>query len=467
MGEKYIRTKCSILFFFLAVVVTLSLAPLPAGAQDIFTGNPVARIVRQSSPAVVNIDTEAMVQRTMSPFPDDPVFRELFGDRFSREVPMRGKGSGFIVTGDGYILTNNHVIDGPENIKIEVTLSDGKTFPAEVVGKDPTFDLAVIKIESKGLPTIPLGDSDRVEVGEWAIAIGNPFGFESSVTMGVISAKNRSVRARDLNFDGFLQTDAAINPGNSGGPLLNLEGEVVGINTAIIPYAQGIGFAVPVNMAKQIMDDLVKYGKVNRGWLGVYLQPLSREFASAYGIEADSGAVVSDVVKGSPAEKAGLARGDVIIEMNGRKIVDHRDVIVGVRQQLAGQKIEILILRRGSEKKIAVTLGNVPSASIAEKTPTPRAPKVAARLGITVSPVTDDTREEYGFSSDSGVVVTEVQPGSVGNRLGLGKGDVILEINGQKVTDTAKWEEILSKEPGNVVFLVLREERTFFVSANL
>jgi serine protease Do len=467
MGKNHIRTKGFFAVLLLAAAVSVSVVPFPASAQDVFTGNPVARIVRQSAPAVVNIDTEAMVQQSMSPFPNDPVFRELFGDRFSREVPMRGKGSGFIVTGDGYILTNNHVIDGPDNIKIEVTLSDGKIFPAEVVGKDPTFDLAVIKIESKGLPTLPLGDSDSVEVGEWAIAIGNPFGFESSVTVGVISAKNRSVRARDLNFDGFLQTDAAINPGNSGGPLLNLQGEVVGINTAIIPYAQGIGFAVPVNMAKQIMDDLVNYGKVNRGWLGIYLQPLSREFASAYGIETDSGAVVSDVVKGSPAEKAGIARGDVIIEMNGRKILDHRDVIVGVRQQLAGQKIDVLILRRGSEKKITVTLGNVPSVSVAGRSPSEPAPKVATRLGITVSPVTDETREEYGFSSDSGVVVTEVQPGSVGNRLGLGRGDVILEINGQIVSDTAKWEEILSKGPRNVVFLVLREGRTFFVSANL
>ncbi|HDQ93353.1 MAG TPA: PDZ domain-containing protein, partial [Synergistetes bacterium] len=240
-----------------------------------------------------------------------------------------------------------------------------------------------------------------------------------------------------------------------------------GINTAIIPYAQGIGFAVPVNMAKQIMDDLVKYGKVNRGWLGIYLQPLSREFASAYGIDTDFGAVVSDVVKGSPAEKAGISRGDVIIEMNGKKIVDHRDVVVGVRQQLAGQKVEIKILRRGVEKKINVTLGNVPSVSAAGVSPAQPAPRVAARLGITVSPVTEETMDEFGFSSDHGVVVTEVQPGSVGNRLRLNRGDVILEINGQKISDTAKWEEILSKAPKNVVFLVLREDRTFFVSANL
>ncbi len=457
-----------LLSMLLAAGVFIS-PPLSAAAQDVFTGNPVARIVRLSSPAVVNIDTEAMVQRSVSPFPNDPFFRELFGDRFdsfSREVPMRGKGSGFIVTGDGYILTNNHVIDGPANIRIEVTLSDGSTHPARVIGRDPTFDLAVIKIDAEGLPTIPLGDSDKVEVGEWAIAIGNPFGFESSVTVGVISAKNRSVRARDLNFDGFLQTDAAINPGNSGGPLLNLDGEVVGINTAIIPYAQGIGFAVPVNMAKQIMEDLVKFGKVNRGWLGVYLQPLTKEFATAYGIKAGEGAVVSDVVNESPADRAGIIRGDVITEMDGRKIKDHRDVVVGIRQHLSGDKVDIVILRKGAPKKIKVTLAPVPSTDVSEASAVPE-PQRSSRLGITVSGNTPELRKEFDISVDSGVVVTDVQPESTGQRLGLRKGDAVLEINGQTVTGVGKWEEILSKDPQTVVLLILREGRTFFVSANL
>lgn len=437
-----------------------------ADAQDIYTGNPVARIVKQAAPAVVNIDIEAMVRQSASPFPDDPFFREFFGDSFAREVPMRGKGSGFIVTDDGYILTNNHVVDGPADIKIEVTLSDGSTYPARVIGKDPTFDLAVIKIDAKNLPAVPLGDSDMVEVGEWAIAIGNPFGFESSVTVGVISAKNRSVRARDLNFDGFLQTDAAINPGNSGGPLLNLEGEVVGINTAIIPYAQGIGFAVPVNMARQIMDDLVKFGKVNRGWLGVYLQPLTKEFASAYGIETGDGAVVGDVVNGSPADRAGIIRGDVIIEMGGHKVKDHRDVVVGIRQHLAGDKVDLVVIHKGSRKKIIVTLSPVPSADVSEA-PASQKPQISSRLGITVSRNTPELRKEFDISVQNGVVITNVQPGSTGQRLGLRKGDVVLEVNGKKVTSIEEWKKILSGDPKTTVMLILREGRTFFVSANL
>lgn len=438
-----------------------------AEAQDIYTGNPVARIVKQVAPAVVNIDIEAMVQQSASPFPDDPFFREFFGDSFTREVPMRGKGSGFIVTDDGYILTNNHVVDGPADIKIEVTLSNGNTYPARVIGKDPTFDLAVIKIDAKGLPTVPLGDSDLVEVGEWAIAIGNPFGFESSVTVGVISAKNRSVRARDLNFDGFLQTDAAINPGNSGGPLLNLEGEVVGINTAIIPYAQGIGFAVPVNMARQIMDDLVKFGKVNRGWLGVYLQPLTKEFASAYGIKAGEGAVVGDVIKGSPADRAGIVRGDVIVEMGGHKVKDHRDIVVGIRQHLAGDKVDMVVLHKGSRKKVLVTLSPVPSAGASEAPASQKPQQISSRLGITVSSNTPELRKEFDISVRNGVVVTDVQPGSTGQRLGLRKGDVVLEVNGKEVGSIEEWEKILSGDPKTAVLLILREGRTFFVSANL
>ena len=279
-----VKRTCNVIVFIAVLAVLFGvMSTTPILAQDVFTGNPVAKIAKETSPAVVNIDVETMVTRSVMPFPDDPIFRQFFGDefqRFSRTIPMKGRGSGFVVTEEGQILTNNHVVEGAD--KITVTLSDGRTFPAKVLGTDPTFDLAVIKIEAKKLPVLNLGDSDRLEVGEWVVAIGNPFGLEHTVTVGVISAKNRSIHAGDVNFEGFLQTDAAINPGNSGGPLINLSGEVVGINSAIVPYAQGIGFAIPINMAKQVMNDLVKYGKVKRGWLGVYVQPLTKEFASAY-----------------------------------------------------------------------------------------------------------------------------------------------------------------------------------------
>ena len=253
------RFKKSMALLLACALALGAAGAVPALAMSSQAANPIVTIVKDTSPAVVNIDVEAVSKRRVSPFPfgDDPIFRQFFGDAFkeyTRSVPMKGRGSGFIVTKDGQILTNNHVVEGAD--KITVTLADGKTYKARVLGKDPTFDLAVIKIEPKGnLPTLDLGDSDAVEVGEWVVAIGNPYGFEHSVTAGVISAKNRSIHAEDVNFDGLLQTDAAINPGNSGGPLLNMDGRVVGINAAIVPYAQGMGFAIPVNICLLYTSD--------------------------------------------------------------------------------------------------------------------------------------------------------------------------------------------------------------------
>ena len=292
--------------------------------------NPIVSIFKKSSTAVVNIDVEKTARRSISPFPfdDDPIFKHFFGDSFkdfTRSVPMKGRGSGFIVTKDGQILTNNHVVDGVDKITVSVLLSDGnkKTYKARILGNDPAYDIAVIKIEpDEDLPVLELGNSDELEVGEFVVAIGNPYGFEHSVTAGVISAKNRSIHAQDINFDDFLQTDAAINPGNSGGPLLDMDGKVIGINTAIIPYAQGLGFAIPVNRAKEVMGDLVSYGRVKRGWLGVSIQKVTPEIAKAYGVKGDGGAIIGDVFKDSAAEKGGLKRGDVVTEINGEKVKD-------------------------------------------------------------------------------------------------------------------------------------------------
>lgn len=432
---------------------------------DIFSGNPIAKIVEEASPAVVNIDTETMVRRSMNPFGDDPFFREFFGEqfeRFSRIVPMKGKGSGFIVSRDGYILTNSHVVADAD--KIEVTLADGSSHPAEVVGTDPTFDLAVVKIDAKDLHVLELGDSGEVRVGEWVIAIGNPYGFESTVTVGVISAKNRSVRARNLNFDGFLQTDAAINPGNSGGPLLDLEGKVVGINTAIIPYAQGIGFAVPVDMAKQVLDDLVKYGTVKRGWLGVYIQPLTPEFAEAYGVEGDNGAVVSDVVPDSPAAKAGLRRGDVVTAVDGKKIEDHTDLSLRIRTYLEGDRVQLSVVREGGEKKIDVTLGSVPGQPKADER---SLKETEEKLGLRVEPVTPELRREPGAPAAKGMAVADVIAGSPAERIGLKAGDIILEVNGRPVEDLEEWQNVMAGVRNSAVLLVWRDGRTFFVSLRL
>ncbi|MEA3508436.1 MAG: Do family serine endopeptidase [Synergistota bacterium] len=461
---------------FIVAALCICLHPGESNARDIYTGNPVAEIVEDVSPAVVNIDTETMVTRSMAPFPDDPFFREFFGEQFeqfNRTVPMRGKGSGFIVTDDGYILTNNHVVEGAD--KITVTLSSGEVHPAEIIGSDPTFDLAVVRIEAEYLPVVELGDSDAVRVGEWVIAIGNPFGFESSVTVGVVSAKNRSVRARNLNFDGFLQTDAAINPGNSGGPLLSLDGRVVGINTAIIPYAQGIGFAVPVNMARQIMDDLLRYGKVKRGWLGVWVQPLTRDFAEAYGLESDEGAVIGDVVPGSPADRAGLRRGDIVVSLAGKPVRDHRDLVVAVRQHLAGDKIEMQIIREGKKMKISANLttapGSVPGEESREgedKDQTgEKQASVTEKLGVSVEAVNQKQRKQDNAPSSGGVSVISVEQGSAASRLGLEPGDILLEVNGSAVKDVKSWETLVSKVKSNIVILVCRDGRTFFVSGRL
>lgn len=465
MSVSIFRRRSELLSIIICSLVFLSFFSIPVSAQDVFTGNPISSIAEESSPAVVNIDVETLVTRSFSPFPDDPFFREFFGEefkRFNRTIPMKGRGSGFIVSKDGQIITNNHVVE--EADKITVTLSDGRTLEAEVLGKDPTFDLAVIKIEAAELPVLELGDSDELKVGEWVVAIGNPFGLEHTVTAGVISAKNRSIHAGQVNFDGFLQTDAAINPGNSGGPLLNLEGKVVGINSAIIPYAQGIGFAIPVNMAKQVVDDLIKYGKVNRGWLGVYIQPVSEEFAKAYKLESRDGAVVSDVVPGSPADVAGIKRGDVLTHINGETVKEPKQFVSIVRQNMAGEKVALTLIRQGKEQNLEVKLGEVESAGCDIGSSGCR---TIRQIGIEISNLTDELKKEYNLSGREGVVITKVEENSIATRTGLKAGDVILEINGVKISNTKQWDKLKKRSLQALVMLISRDGRTFFVSMSL
>ncbi len=453
------------IFFLGALLLAALLSASPLFAQDPFTGNPVAKIARELSPAVVNIDVEAMVTQSANPFADDPLFRQFFGDefkKFSRSVPMKGRGSGFIVSKDGHILTNNHVIEQAD--KITVTFSDGSVYDAKVLGKDPTFDLAVLKIEGKkDFPILELGDSEKTEVGEWVVAIGNPFGLEHTVTVGVISAKNRSVHAENVNFDGFLQTDAAINPGNSGGPLLDINGKVVGINSAIIPYAQGIGFAVPINMAKQVMDDLIKFGRVKRGWLGVYIQPLTKEFAEAYGVDGEKGAVVSDVMENSPAEKAGLQRGDAVLTVAGEQVKDSQDFVSKIRNRLAGDKVSLGIVRNKKKMDVEVTLSEMPGNDDVLTSATDGA-KMLKGLGIEVAPVTGEIQKKNKLRSSDGLVVTSVSDGSVAQRSGIREGDILLEVNGSRLTEPKDLEKMTPRKGSSTVLLVWREGRTFFVS---
>jgi serine protease Do len=334
-----------------------------------------------------------------------------------------------------------------------------------VLGKDPTFDLAILKIEGANFPYLELGDSDKSRVGEWVVAIGNPFGLEHTVTVGVISAKNRSIHAGNVNFDGFLQTDAAINPGNSGGPLIDLNGKVVGINTAIVPYAQGIGFAVPVNMAKQVMDDLIKFGRVKRGWLGVYIQALTKEFAEAYGVEEDNGAVISDVIADSPAEKAGLKRGDVILTVSGEKIKNHQEFVAKIRQRLVGDKVSLGIIRNREKSTVQVTLGEIPgSDDDSTAALSSDGTRVLKNLGLEVGPVTEEIQKKNDLKNREGIVVQSVETGSMAQRGGIREGDIILEVNGVRLSGPKDLDKISSRKGGSTVMLVWRDGRTFFVS---
>lgn len=452
-----------------------------AQAQDVYSGNPIVSIVKKSSPAVVNIDTETMVKQSImtNPFGGDPFFEEFFGgDIFGgggngsqeRMVPQRGKGSGFIVTRDGYILTNNHVIEGAD--KIKVTLLDGRSFDAKKVGQDPTFDLAVIQIKAPDLPVLVLGDSDATEVGEWVVAIGNPLGFENSVTAGVVSAKNRTLQAPGVNFQGFMQTDAAINPGNSGGPLIDLSGRVVGINTAIVPYAQGIGFAVPINMAKQIMEDLIKHGEVRRGWLGVTVQPLTAALVDAYRIPVKEGSIIADVEPNSPADKYGLKRGDVIVSIAGKEVKNSQDVVFSVRNKLSGDKVDFEIYRDGKKRKVEVILGEIDKGN-GQKTGTKPLPGSkglsgsSKQMGITAAVIDSELQREYKLDSKEGLVVTSVDRGSLGARLGLQPGDVILEVNRTKMKTLDDWDKVMGAKNRSLGILMSRGGQTLFISVEM
>ena len=436
------------------VLAASSAFAAPARVSDPITGNPIASIVEECAPAVVNIDVESLVERRtrpFNPFGNDPFFRDFFGqqDNFRRMVPMRGKGSGFIVDGEeGYILTNNHVVAGADTIT--VTLLDGRILEAELIGSDPTFDLAVIQVQVDGenLPNLILGDSDEARVGEWVVAIGNPHGFENSVTAGIISAKNRTIQASNINFRGFMQTDAAINPGNSGGPLINLSGEVVGINTAIVPFAQGMGFAVPVNMAKQIMSDLIERGEVNRGWLGVVLQNLTPALAEVYNVPAEDGAVIADITADSPAGRAGLRPGDTIVAIDEDEIRSSQDVVYHIRSKLAGDDVSVEFYRDSERQSIDVTLGEIPSDMAVERPGGNRdrqgsGDSQATQLGATVRVITPELMESYNLDSDKGLVVVGVERGSIAGEMGLREGDQILEVNRREINGISDWNRLL------------------------
>ena len=461
--KRFLSVFFAVLFIAISTSVVFAASSVPISEMQ--SGeNPVKKIAKELSPAVVNIDVEAIVTQSFGGFgglEDDPFFRRFFGEefrRFQRQIPMKGRGSGFIVSKEGEILTNNHVIEGAD--KITVTLSNGKTYEAKIVGKDPTFDLAIVKIESDDeFPIIEMGDSDAIEVGDWVVAIGNPFGLEHTVTVGVISAKNRSIHAQNINFDGFLQTDAAINPGNSGGPLIGLDGKVVGVNTAIVPFAQGLGFAVPINMAKQIIDDLVEFGTVKRGYLGVSVQNLSKEFIEAFELESEEGVVIADVLAGEAAEKADIKRGDVVTHVNGERIKNVNTFVNMIRSFAPNTKIKLDIIRDKEALSIEVELGLMPGAETAT---TGKGQEILGKLGITVTPVNKELQRQYRFDMDNGLVITKIAQDSEAQTVGLAEGDVIFDVNNTRVNSIEDLNKAVENKK-SLVLLVLRDGKTFYV----
>ncbi|RMH33640.1 MAG: DegQ family serine endoprotease [Nitrospirae bacterium] len=427
---------------------------------------------KRAMPSVVNISVLSTAETPqLFPFPffDDPFFRRFFGEEFERrfrrpEAPKapreQGVGSGVIVSSDGYIITNNHVVENADEIR--VLLADKRRLTAKVVGTDPKTDLAVIKVDATGLPALPWGDSSKLEVGEIVMAIGNPFGLNQTVTMGIISAVGRA-NVGIVDYEDFIQTDAAINPGNSGGPLVNLKGEVIGINTAIFSRSggyMGIGFAIPSNMAKSVMKSLIEYGKVIRGWLGVSIQDLTPELQEQFDAPDVNGALVSDVVEDSPADKGGLKRGDIIRTYNGTTVRDSRHLRSLVAETAPDTTVRIGVWRDGEERELTVTIGEMPK-EMAGLRPGGEAAGKHALAGVRVEPVPPGRTE-----GDEGVIVTEVEPGSPAEFAGLQEGDIILEINRQPIRSVRDFERITSRlgPKDRVLVLLQRGRATIFIT---
>ncbi|RJQ14658.1 MAG: DegQ family serine endoprotease [Nitrospiraceae bacterium] len=432
------------------------------------TGQALAEVAEAVKPAVVNISTtrtEKITEPQFDPFFNDPFFRRFFGDRFRhpdapRERKSMSLGSGVIVSSDGYILTNTHVVKDAD--KIKVALSDKREFVGKVIGNDPKTEISVIKIDAKDLPVIHMGDSDKIKVGELVLAIGNPYGLAQTITMGIVSALGRNIGLAE--YEDLIQTDAAINPGNSGGALVNARGELIGINTAIFSTTggyQGIGFAISSNMAKIVMTSLIEKGKVVRGWLGVSIQPITPELAQQFQLKKDYGTLVADVVEGGPAEKAGLLRGDVIIEFDGKEIDEPFQLRNMVANTLPDETRELTVIRNGEKKKLSVTIGELPVET--EKTPTSYE---NALKGVSVQNLTPDIYRQLNIPEKMrGVVVANIESDSLAETA-LIPGDVILEINRKAVANVDDYKTIVSEiKPGkDVLLLVFRKGATIFVT---
>jgi len=447
--------------FIPLLCVFLICHPALAGQADLLKqfSEAFRTAVAKVGPTVVYISSESVVKVPSHTFPrprsrgSDPF--EDWWERFfrefpqpEREFPQKALGSGFIVEKrDGYafILTNNHVVRGAD--KVTVTLLSGRKEKAQLVGTDPRSELAVLKIKLADVPVAVLGDSDKLQIGDWVLAIGNPFGLSHTVTAGIVSAKGRQIGVTEGGYEDFIQTDAAINPGNSGGPLVNLDGEVVGINTAIFSTSggyMGVGFAIPSNMAKRVMSSLIKEGKVTRGFLGIKLQPVTAEIAQAYGLKEAAGALVAGLVKGYPAEKAGVEQGDLIIEFNATKIRDHNHLMNLAADTKPGSTVTLKVLRQGAAKpvELKVTLTERPSDEAVALGPAEGSAQESSplQLGMRVQNLTPELAEELGYEGERGVLVVEVEPGQPADEAGIRRGDLILSVS--QGTEKSKTESV-------------------------
>jgi Do/DeqQ family serine protease len=376
----------------------------------------------------------------------------------------RGLGSGVIATADGYVLTNHHVVDGAASIRVELT--DGRSFEAKLMGSDPPSDLALLKIDGSGLPTLPLGDSDAVRVGDVVLAVGNPLGIGQTVTAGIISAKGRSTSVGDGSYEDFLQTDAPINHGNSGGALVNVRGELIGINSQILSPGDGnigIGFAIPANMARHVMTELQSEGRVRRAQLGIVIQPVTSDIAESLSLDEVRGAIVSDVEDGSPADRAGIERGDVILSFNGQSVSDTNALRNRVAASAPGSEASVVVLRDGRERTMTVTLREAPSAQA--RGPEAGEPDRTA-LGVAVTPLTPELKDRAGLPDDAqGLMVQSVNPDSRAASAGIQQGDVIAEVNREPVQDIDDLRAALrSSADRPVLLLVNRDGRNIFVT---
>ncbi len=435
----------------------LKIDPTPIPDSQVLRST-FAAAIEKAAPSVVYVYTTKRIKiRQIEPFPffDDPFLRRFFGLPPSGPIEREehGLGSGVIVSEDGYILTNNHVVENADEIEVRV---GEKRYKAKVVGTDPPTDVAVLKIKATGLPAITITDSDHLKVGDIVLAIGNPFGVGKTVTMGIVSALGRTSLGI-TQYENFIQTDAAINPGNSGGALIDVKGRLVGINTAIFTrtgeYA-GIGFAIPINLARSVMESLIKYGKVNRGYLGVYIQPLTEDLAKAFGIKETKGAVIAEVVQGTPAAKAGLKPGDVIVAINGQPVQDAAHLRIKVAETPPGTKVRLTIIRNGKKRDVEVTLGALKQGGLASQ----GQPSVGAGSdlldGVVVDDLTVQNRREYRIPATvQGALVVEVSPDCLAYKAGLRPGDVILEINHKRVRNAQEAVDAAQQIQGNMVLL--------------